>query len=143
MTILLNIHSSGVIHSNLKPSKILVSSAKPNSLALSDFSKCHSINENFRNQSTLVYQDKERKKLAFQRNPNIFSSVNIHHGGNPTIGDDFESLAYILLYFSNGGKWFINDLENYELKNYEARMRALTLYKLTTSMAKQCSSLPR
>lgn len=140
-TIIISLHSQGIIHTNLKPSKILISYNKPNSLYISDFSRCFVMNENLRNKSTLIFQENEKMRLVFQRNANIFSGINIHHGSSPSSGDDFESLAYILLFLLKGGKWFLNDIENYELKNYEAQMRALTLYKLTTPIEKQCNSL--
>ena len=136
-----SIHSRGIIHTNLKPSKILVSANKPNTLIISDFSKCYAINDDFRNEISIIFQEKEKRRPVFQRNPNIFSGTNIHNGTNPTPGDDFESLAFILLYLLNGGKWFLNDIDNYEEKNYEYQMRALTLYKLTTPIEKQGNPL--
>lgn len=120
----------------------MINSQKINNIYLTDFSKCYVLNETFKNESTIVFQDKEKWRPVFQRNPNIFSGVNAHNGQSPTPGDDYESLAYILLYLLNGGKWFLDDIENYNEKNYESQMRALTIFKLTTSFEKQCKTLP-
>ena len=130
------------MHANLKPSKILVNAFKPNNLYVIDFSKCHVLNEDFRNETTIIFQDRDKRRPVFQRNPTIFSGANIQSGAFPTIGDDYESLAYMLLYFLKGGKWFLKDIENYEQKTYENKMRALTLHKLTTPMEKECEGLP-
>jgi len=140
---LTSIHAKGIIHTNLKPSKILINASKLNAIYITDFSKCYIFNENLRSETTIIFQQKEKGRSVFQRNPNIFSGNNISNGTPPVIGDDYESLAYILLYLLKGGKWFLNDIENYDQKNYGYKMRALSLFKLTTPIEKQCDSLPR
>ena len=139
-----SIHAKGIVHANLKPSKILVSVSKHTNFYITDFSKCHIVNEDSRNRASIILQEYQNQgKPGFQRNPNIFSGKNIHNGSVPTIGDDYESLVYMLLYFLKGGKWFLKDIENFEEKGYEYQMRALNLYKLTTPIEKQCGAFSR
>ncbi len=73
---------------------------------------------------------------------NKFTSVNIHFGGFLTYKDDLESLCYILLYFINEGKWPNKNLNTHSHQKWDEKLKAISLFKLTTSEEKICENAP-
>lgn len=105
-------------------------------LIISDFSKCYIKNEHLRKDSTINVKNNEIVSQSF-RNVNVFSSINLHNNATPTFSDDYESIYYIILYLINGGKWFESEIENYNEKSYDSKLRSLAIYKITTSTENQ------
>lgn len=86
------IHSKGIVHINLKPSKFLQGKDKPY-LHLIDFS-----------QSVNIFKKKDYNYSQLVE-CNKFSSISVHKGEEVGPKDDLETLFYILVYFRTGGKW--------------------------------------
>lgn len=130
-------HSKGLVHTQIKPSKILTSRSDLSKLLIVDMSKVFIINKDL------------RKKLEISgkhgldwisRNKNLFSGRGVANGTEPTPLDDLDSVMYILLFYFNGGKWFLNDIPNYNEMSKEGKMQSLATYKLISSeecLAKQ------
>ncbi|CAD8117685.1 unnamed protein product [Paramecium sonneborni] len=111
LTCLEVIHKYQIVHRNIRPKKLLLSTTG-NEILLSDFKyackfkKQHGslmVNENYKLNSNKYFLNK-------------YSSVNQHLNQIPTPKDDLESLAYILLIYASNSNVFQIEAENKGLK---------------------------
>ncbi|CAD8207341.1 unnamed protein product [Paramecium pentaurelia] len=111
LTCLEIIHKHQIVHRNLRPKKLLLST-NGNEILLSDFKyACRfkkqygslMVNENYKLNSNKIFLNK-------------YSSINQHLNQVPTPKDDLESLAYILLMYASNSTVFQIKAENKALK---------------------------
>lgn len=101
--VLEEIHSCGIVHTNLSPRKILISGKVKNvKIFLCGFHQ--SMKLNFGAKGEQKFTNENWKPSSFKNSD--FTSVNILMGGIPSRKDDLESLGYILMYLFEGGKLF-------------------------------------
>jgi len=89
------LHSMGFIHRDIKPENFVFKQGNLDSLHLIDFGLAKK------------YKDKTQDHIALQTNKahlgdSVFASLRTHFGLQQSRRDDLESVAYILLYLSNG-----------------------------------------
>ncbi|CAD8118242.1 unnamed protein product [Paramecium sonneborni] len=105
------IHKHQIVHRNIRPKKLLLSTTG-NEILLSDFKYACKfkkqygslmVNENYKLNSNKLFLNK-------------YSSVNQHLNQGPTPKDDLESLAYILLMYASNSNVFQIKAENKLLK---------------------------
>ncbi|CAD8184321.1 unnamed protein product [Paramecium octaurelia] len=111
LTCLEIVHKHQIVHRNLRPKKMLLST-NGNQILLGDFKyackfkKLHGtllVNEGYKLNSNKIFLNK-------------YSSVNQHLNQIPTPKDDLESLAYILLTYASNSDIFKIKAENKTLK---------------------------
>ncbi|CAK57889.1 unnamed protein product (macronuclear) [Paramecium tetraurelia] len=111
LTCLEIVHKHQIVHRNLRPKKLLLST-NGNQILLGDFKyackfkKLHGafmVNEGYKLNSNKLFLNK-------------YSSVNQHLNQIPTPKDDLESLAYILLIYASNSDIFKIKAENRTLK---------------------------
>jgi serine/threonine protein kinase len=103
------IHKKGIIHSNIKPSKVVIGrEGEEDRIYLIGFENCEKINPN-RSKSTT-------KAKKYRDSENVYSPLSVHMRecivdfllNNIASGfrDDLESLGYIIVNYFFGGKLF-------------------------------------
>ena len=125
------LHSKHIIHRDIKPDDFLIEKEGSESIYLIDFNLAKS------------FKDSKNKHIAYTEEKNFvgtarYASVNTHLGIEQSRRDDFECLAYSLVYMANGRlPW--QGVRAYT--NTEKFVR-LTEKKLATISEVLCDGLP-
>ncbi|CAD8108246.1 unnamed protein product [Paramecium sonneborni] len=111
LTCLETIHKHQIVHRNIRPKKLLLSTSG-NEILLSDFKFASKFKQQH---GSICYMD-NHKSLSNKQFLNKYSSVSQHLHQFPTPKDDLESLAYILLVYVTKSKIFKIQADNKGLK---------------------------
>jgi casein kinase 1 len=93
---LVQLHSVGILHCDVKPDNIMINKAQPESLFLLDLGISRKYWDDDNNKHIPYFEYKELHGTA------RYSSINAHMGIELTRRDDLESMAYVLLYLYAG-----------------------------------------
>lgn len=130
LKLLRTLHQTGYVHSDIKPSNIVVGRRDRNIVYLVDFGmaaryKC-------RRRHRHISEDLFHTEPPRFRVTSAYASTNSHYGKRLTRRDDLLSLAYTLVYFAKRSLPWSGMISEYEILQSKARSSALEV----------CSGLP-
>jgi serine/threonine protein kinase len=108
ISVLKYIHVKGLIHRDVKPDNFVISQDE-NDIYIIDFGLCRK----YIDDNNVHIEMKTGKTIVGTPN---FISVNVHNGIEPSRRDDMISVAYIVLYLTNGGLPWKSARENNTIK---------------------------
>lgn len=127
-----NLHKSGFIHRDIKPSNFMVGYNEPSKIYMVDFGLSK---EYICKNGEHIAQTFKKSIIGTAR----YSSINMHHGFEPSRRDDLESVGYMLVFFFHG-KLPWQGIKGTSKKSFFEKIGDM---KLSTKYEQLCFDMPK
>jgi len=141
ITLIEHIHISGFIHRDIKPNNFMIgknneSKDDTNTLYIIDFGLSKKYIDSHNNHIKFDY---DKSLIGTVR----YTSINMHHGFEPSRRDDLESIGYILIQFMLGKlPWQGLRDKNGKPFDKDEQMKIIGKIKMATPLKELCKNIP-